>query len=177
MEIGDLEIEPAKVEVRPLALFVKSAARATLESPRPTPALVLTLRIRNRSSDLWIHPMDPAFTRRARGNDRPATGLEVGGQKFWGGAIDWPPTNQQFERVYERAQEADAVPLGPGEIRDYVVFTDTDAAVLSAVESASTPLLWRIQVRRGLIEYRGKEIPVTAVIGVEFQRNDVSGLS
>ncbi len=177
LELGDIEIEPAKVEVRPLALFVKTATRTTPELPRATPALVLTLRIRNRSANLWIHPMDPAFTRKARGTDQPATGLEVGGRKFWGGAIDWPVANQRFERVYERAQAADAVPLGPGESRDYAVFTDTDSAILEAVESAGTPLLWRVQVRRGLIEYRGKEIPVTAVIGVEFQRNDVDGLS
>lgn len=177
LELGDLEIEPAKVEVRPLALFVKSATRTTPELPRATPALVLTLRIRNRSANLWIHPMDPAFTRKARGTDQPATGLEVGGRKFWGGAIDWPVANRRFERVYERAQEADAVPLGPGETREYVVFTDTDAAIVEAVESAGEPLLWRVQVRRGLIEYRGKEVPVTAVIGVEFQPNDVDGLS
>jgi hypothetical protein len=177
LELGDIEIEPAKVEVRPLALFVKSATRTTPELPRATPALVLTLRIRNRSANLWIHPMDPAFTRKAHGTDEPATGLEVGGRKFWGGSIDWPLANRNFERVYERAQEEDAVPLGPGEWRDYVVFTDTDGAILEAVANAGTPLLWRVQVRRGLIEYRGKEIPVTAVIGIEFQRDDVDGLS
>ncbi len=175
LAIGVLEIEPAKIEVRPLTLLVKSGSRTTPE-PRSTPALVLTLRIHNRSADLWMHPMDPAFTRKARGSDQPATGLEIGAQKFWGGAIDWPLSNPRLDRVYEKAQETDAVPLGPGETRDYVVFTDTDSAVLQAVEGASVPMLWRVQVRRGLIKYRGEEVPVTAIIGVEFQRNDVNGL-
>jgi hypothetical protein len=34
-------------------------------------------------------------------------------------------------------------------------------------------MLWRLQVRRGLVSVGAKEIPATAVIGVEFGANDV----
>ena len=34
-------------------------------------------------------------------------------------------------------------------------------------------LLWRVQVRRGRIDFDGKDVPVTAIIGVEFRAADV----
>ena len=33
--------------------------------------------------------------------------------------------------------------------------------------------LWRLQVRRGNVVYRGSEIPVTAVVGVQFGENEI----
>ena len=33
--------------------------------------------------------------------------------------------------------------------------------------------LWRLQVRRGNVWYHGGEIPVTAVVGVQFTDNDI----
>jgi hypothetical protein len=176
LEIGALEITPVKVEARPLEIRVRSGDRTTPEPASLNPALVLTLRIRNTSTDLPLHPMDPAFTRKSKGTDLPATGLEVGSQHFWGGAIDWPPANTLVSRVFELEQESDEVPLQPGQTRDYVVFTDTRPAILDAVKEAGMPMLWRVQVRRGLVPYRGRDVPVTAIIGVEFTRGDVTGL-
>jgi hypothetical protein len=43
------------------------------------------------------------------------------------------------------------------------------------VKESSDTLLWRVQVRRGLIEFKGKDVPVTAIIGVEFKSSDVKG--
>jgi hypothetical protein len=36
-------------------------------------------------------------------------------------------------------------------------------------------LLWRVQVRRGRYEYRGRRLPAAAVVGVAFDSRDVGG--
>ncbi|MDB5309677.1 MAG: hypothetical protein JWO38_3879 [Gemmataceae bacterium] len=177
LAIGQLEIEPTQVEERGLKIISEGkggggTAKYTVETPT---ALVLHLKVRNTSDDLLIHPLDPAFNRKALGNDRPGTGLVVGKQTFWGGAVDWP-FGTRVERKYEAAQETDAVPLKPGETREYVVVSDSDRRVTKAVRDSKDPVLWRVQVRRGKIEYRGKDVPVTAIIGVEFKPADVKGL-
>ena len=175
LTVGALEIEPVRVEARPLdmvATFEKGEATEDLK-PTRNAALVLHLKITNTSADVTLYPMDPAFTRKAKPGDRPATGLVVGNQTFWGGAIAWPVPNAGVKRVYDKAQEADATPLKPGETREYVVFTAADPLVVRAVRAATDPLVWRVQVRRGLIDYCGGEVPVTAVIGVEFEPGDV----
>jgi hypothetical protein len=35
------------------------------------------------------------------------------------------------------------------------------------------PLLWRVRVRRGLIDWKGRLVSATAVIGVEFTDRDI----
>jgi hypothetical protein len=45
--------------------------------------------------------------------------------------------------------------------------------VVKTIRGARDPMLWRVQVRRGTVEYRGKDVPVTAIIGVEFRASDV----
>ena len=133
---------------------------------------MLRLKIRNTSDDLLIHPLDPAFNRRVTGTERVGTGLVVGKQTIWGGAIAWP-FDARLTRRYEAAQEADATPLKPGETREYVVFTDAKQGVVKAVKEAKDALLWRVQVRRGRIVFDGKDVPVTAIVGVEFKSSDV----
>jgi hypothetical protein len=34
-------------------------------------------------------------------------------------------------------------------------------------------MLWRVQVRTGRTNFEGKDLPVTAIIGVDFQPSDV----
>ncbi len=178
LPIGAVEVEPVKVEIRPLVMvgdLVRDGQKETLP-PSRTPAVVLTLRIRNTSDDLTLHPMDPAFYRKPRANEpQPWTGLLVGKQMFWGGAIEWP-FRSGVKRQYDAAQEADEFPLKPKESREYVVFTDTNPAIIKAVQNSPGMMLWRIQVRRGFVEYREKEVPVTAILGVEFRAADVKML-
>jgi hypothetical protein len=78
------------------------------------------------------------------------------------------------KRSYEAAQADDDKPLGPGESRTYVVTSNSRPEVVRAVQNAKDTILWRVQVRRGLVEYRGREVPVTALIGVEFSASDVT---
>lgn len=174
IEVGPLVIEPFKVESRPLTIITEgTAGRRETEFPR---AVVLHLRIKNTSPELTIFPMDPAFNRLATREDRqPATRLLVGTDVFYGGAIGWPfPPG--VTREYEQQQADDVTPLKPGDTRNYVVFTDADPAILQAVQAAHEPLLWRIQIRRGLIDFRGREVPVTAIVGVQFNRDQIQNL-
>jgi len=34
-------------------------------------------------------------------------------------------------------------------------------------------LLWRVQLRRGLVKHKDKEYSVSAVVGVEFSASDI----
>lgn len=174
--VGSLEIEPIAVEARPLTIVQES--KTTGQSTRNktnSPALVLHLRVKNTSSDLTFCPLDPAFNRRTT-MDKIGTQIAVGKQTFPGGPIGWPFTTN-LKRVFEANQEDDAVPLQPGETRDYFVCSDTDSRLRKAVRDSTEPILWRVQVRRGLIDFKGKDVPVTAVIGVEFQSSDVKNLN
>lgn len=170
IEVGQVEVEPLRVERRPLRLF---AEKKNGEERVPTTgtALVLRLRVKNTSSDLTFSPLDPAFNRKTITNDdRPLTRLVVAGESYYGGPVNWP---FRTTRQYDDEQRDDATPLKPGESREYSVCSATDAKLLAAVRKATDPVVWRVQVRRGVIEYREKEVPVTAVIGVEFKGSQV----
>jgi hypothetical protein len=178
IQVGQLEVTPLEIEKRRLNIVkeVKGAAER-LMSTSSQAALVLQLRVKNTSPDSSIFPLDPAFTRRAKGDDKPPTRLIVGSRVFAGGAISWPFNERLVKREYEEKQEQDATALKPGETRDYIVFTVGDDANLArTVRATKEPLLWRVQLRRGLIEFRGKDLPVTAIIGVEFKATDVKKL-
>ncbi len=171
LEIGQLEIEPLGLEQRLLKIATEGKSEKRIQTST-APAIVLRLKIRNASDDLLIHPLDPAFNRRIVGTERVGTGLTVGKQTFWGGAIGWPFSGTAI-RVYETAQEADGTPLKPGETREFVVFSNSSASLVKSVKDARDALLWRVQVRRGRIDFDGKDVPVTAIIGVEFKAADV----
>src|SRR5262249_47747895 len=146
----------------------------------PNPALVLTLNIKNTSGSREIYPMDPAFTRKANPGkgDEPITRLVVNKQAqlyFAGGYLEWPNTAANIIRKYEEKQASDNRPLKPGETRQYVVYTEPKLNVIDAAKTAKDTMQWRVEVRRGLIEFRGKEIPVTAIIGVDFRASEITG--
>jgi hypothetical protein len=176
IEVGQLEIEPLGVEKRRLRIVTERLGAAAPERrDGRSNALVLRLKVKNTSADVPIFPLDPAFTRTAKGDDKPATRLIVGKQTLYGGAIPWPFA-RDVKREYEEAQATDYEPLKPGETREYVVFTNEDSGLAPLVRKTTESLLWRVQVRRGLVAFKGKDVPVTAVIGVEFKASDVKNL-
>jgi hypothetical protein len=172
IEVGQLQIVPVQIEKRKLTL-VREGEKKPVEMPAGD-GLVLRLRVKNTSPDLAIFPLDPAFQRKETRGDTPATRIVVGGEMFAGGPVTWPFV--RTTREYEREQEDEVRPLAPGETRDYFVCSAPTPRVLDAVKNPKESALWRVQVRRGLIEFRGKNVPVTAIIGVEFRRADVAGL-
>lgn len=171
LAVGQLEIVPRKVEKRRLAIVTdRGTGDGKPEFVRP--ALVLTVWIKNTSPDLHIFPMDPAFTRRASTADQPLTRLVVGKQAFAGGYVAWPFPDRIKRRI-EVQQANDYVPLRPGEDREYVVYTDDRPEILRAADAATEPMQWRVQVRSGLFDLAGTEVPVTSVIGVDFRAADI----
>jgi hypothetical protein len=186
IRVGDLEVMPVKVEQRPVEFH--SEDKGVRPSPSRADALVLTLRLRNVSADERFVPTDPAFIRLWRqGHDpdtsKPYTLLEVGAKRFYGGACKWAPRpanlpGRRFEgdpREYIRGQENLNTVLEPGGQTETVVSTDPDNPdVVKAVRRFPGTLLWRVQVRRGLVKVRDRQVSATAVIGVEFTAHDIA---
>ncbi len=171
--VGAVEVEPVSVAVRRLSV-VTEPERGNVTAPvQVGRGVVLTLKIKNTSPDLTFHPLDPAFNRKEGSTDSPPTALVIGKSTYPGGPISWP-FQGKVKRKYEAAQADDDKPLAPGESRTYAVPSDVRPEVVRAVQNARDTILWRVQVRRGLVEYLGREVPVTALVGVEFQASDVT---
>ncbi len=178
LRIGNLEVTPEKVEKKKV-VFCYDPPRYTPQ-PSKTEALVLTLHLKNLSGDEVFYPTDPGFDPHwTPGQSKPYTFLEVGSKKFFGGAIKWEPTLHKNGstgslREYIRGQEFDNQPLQPGAQRDTVICTDPDNPdVLKTLAKSQGPLLWRVRLRRGLERYQGREVCVSAVVGVEFATRDI----
>jgi hypothetical protein len=189
LPIGDLVVTPEKVERKKVRVFVKG-----FERPEPCLAdsLVLSLSIENASEDHRFAPLDNYFDRSWKpGQDMlpPLTLLEAGDARFFGGPARWAPSgskdpNKRPEWV-EGRELVDTEGLGPGEAKDYFVCTDgnDDKAVRRLFgenrdgkrvgEPYRGALLWRVRLRRGLVQFKNKEYSATAVIGVEFTDRDI----
>jgi hypothetical protein len=186
LTVGDLQVTPTGVQKQKL-LAVTVPAVGDPIGPRGTgkETLVLTLRVKNVSTDTVFHPNDPAFHRAAQ-KDQPApyTALEIG-RRFFHGTFQWPP-DPGTVREYVAGHEADELPLQPGEERDTWVAVapwGVRAAtydVLDAVQvlNPEDHLLWRVQLRRGLMTVPGDggqpvELSATTVIGVDFTASEI----
>jgi hypothetical protein len=191
IRVGDLEVTPEKVERRKVELVAEGAEGKP--EPSPTDALVLRLRLRNAAEDYAFTPLDNFFDRRWKpGDDRspPLTLLQAGQETFFGGSAKWLPLGRGRKERREWLVGRDNIDrkgLAPGEEQETFVATDGwDPAVarhLFGVDEEGNavnkpyrgPLLWRVQLRRGLIDWKGRRLPATAVVGVEFTDRDYSG--
>jgi hypothetical protein len=99
--------------------------------------------------------------------------VDVGGEKYFGGVMQYITEVGNTERAWLEGREADGQPFGPGETRDTVVLTYPRNNVFEAVQKSGGQAIWRVQVRRGMVNYRGTEIPASAVVGVAFSAADV----
>src|SRR5262249_26485252 len=172
IQVGDLEMEPLSVEVRTIEFVIPGYK----PEPSANPTLVLNLRLTNKSANLAFHPLDPFYERRwvhKKGETKdgmPFTYLTVGKERFYGGPLR---DEERKERQSIKGQKLERE-LEPGESFDTFVCTSPDDAVQEAVEQSRGPMLWRVQVRRGLVKtpHRG-ELSASAVVGVEFTRDQV----
>ncbi len=182
LAVGDLEVTPVKVERKRVSYDIANYD--------PTPAtedsLAVTLRLRNRSRDVAFRPMDRFFARAQRTalNAIPQyTLLEMGDRKFIGGPLKWvslsaaknPNNRTPVEFVDKQAVNQE---LKPGEEMTTFVCTNPDDRAARALDGYQGPLLWRVQLRRGLVAWTTKkgarrEDSATAVVGVEFTSADV----
>ncbi len=188
LTIGDLKVQPLYVEkIANIPATTKYVSAEDKKRPIGN-ALVLTMRVRNVSSDSMFCPNDPAFNRAFdRSQPAPYTALQIQ-QRYFYGTFKWPPETGT-EKEYFVGHEGEELPLKPGEERDTWVTTaatgtrasDRSIKFLQELDPQDEVLLWRVQLRRGFVKMRDSsgqdvDISATAVIGVEFQRKDVKGL-
>jgi hypothetical protein len=181
LRIGDLEVWPLKVERKKLTICSENRRLQPQETSND--ALVLTLRLRNVSSDVLFTPTDPHFDRQWKeeyGSSRPYTLLEIGDKRFFGGPIQWRPRTNRGKfraddpREYVKGQENDNQILKPGTERTSILCTDPgNREILKMVQAAQGPLVWRVHLRRGLVDVGDREVSATAVVGVVFDKKDI----
>jgi len=165
LRIGDVEVTPLKVEHRQIQ-FQEGA----VVDPTEQETLALELRFRNVSDDVYFKPLDPYFDRHwspAKTSGIMPYGFLTVDKKNFFGPLEW-----HRARVAVKGQDHDTE-LKPGEEMTTFLCTDPDDHVLEALKKAKGPFLWRVQVRRGLAKVGDKEISATAVVGVEFNKQDV----
>jgi len=179
-QVGDLAVTPLRVECKVVNRFRRGDGKPD-EFFRVTPGKVyaLHLRLKNNSSDVAFHPTDPAFNRHRRSKPEGLpiyTGIVVEKDFQMGGGIPWPDAT----REYLDGQQNDISPLAPGEEREYVIVSHYDFPILRRKidESKDPNVTWRVQLRRGLETVKDsagvdRDISVSSVIGVEFDRGEI----
>ncbi|MFL5340725.1 MAG: hypothetical protein ACJ8F7_11290 [Gemmataceae bacterium] len=180
--VGDLQVTPMRIEEGKFTYY--SVARTGQAAPHLTgkEGLILHLRLKNISPQWAFCPTDPLFERsfdpeRHDKSSRPYTLIEAGGKMFFGGPLDQQNLGT-MKRLYVQGQENDEAPLNPGEERQTVVCSNpANDAVLAAVTNSAEPITWRVHLRRGVMQYRGHDYSVTAVIGVEFSASDIKKIA
>jgi hypothetical protein len=173
LRIGALEVTPVAVERDKLTFCYTGSDKKDVSAKE---ALVLRLHLKNISVDQEFCPTDPAFDFLWDDPKRPKpyTLLDMGpDSRFFGGAVEYP--QERKSRIYVQGQENDFRPLGPGEERTTVICTDPAKAgeMQRALARSKGPLVWRVRLRRGLVDVRQKPRSATAVIGVEFAASDI----
>ncbi len=193
LKLGDLEVEPLRIERGPIAIAAEKK-----DNPGETQldglALKLHLRFKNLSNDLSFYPMDRFFTRywvpggtRVRDGLRrwmppdkePYTMLEIGGNRFYGGPAGFRPPGKDpellnYENEFVKGQEAFENILAPGkEMKTFVCTDPEDPKLMATLDGFRGEMRWRVQVRRGAVTIEGRRIPCTAVIGVDFTASDI----
>jgi hypothetical protein len=176
LRIGALEVTPLRVERKRVAV---GGGRG----PCKFDSLVLRLRVKNVSQDQAFVPLDGYFDRQwseSQGGLPPLTNLHAGSFRFYGGPAEWGSGEWiEGRKVTSRDR------LDPGAEKETFVCTDgNDERILLLLDGVdargkkvrppySGPMLWRIQVRRGLVTVRDKEFPACAIIGVTFTTEDI----
>lgn len=184
IRVGELEVTPLAVEKATVAVLVSGFSKA---EPCKEDSLILRLKLKNVSADQSFSPLDYYFNRKWKEKSRnsyppPFTLVQFGTEKpeksFFGGPANWLPLalagskKSQSPRETVEDENLDKT-LEPGEEMTAFLCTDGDDSSTQAIYTYHGPMLWRLQVRRGLVPVGAKEIPATAVIGVEFSTTDI----
>jgi hypothetical protein len=182
LRIGDLEVTPKKVEQKRLVFKARgSSDRADRVEEE---SLVLHLDFKNISKDSIFRPTDSAFD--YKWHDRqdpesvmPYTYLTVAGMRYCG------PFDRRLSREtcvreadnlridYVDGQQKDSAILKPGETSSTVIVTEPKDQVPSALRAHRGKLVWRVQLRRGLVKTKDRQVSATFVMGVEFDKEQI----
>jgi len=184
IRVGELEVTPLAVEKATVSVLVSGFSKS---EPCKGDSLVLRLKLKNVSKDQTFSPLDYYFNRKWKEKSRnsyppPFTFVQFGTEKpeksFFGGPANWLPLalagskKSQSPRETVEDENLDKI-LEPGDEMTAFLCTDGDDSSAQEILNHQGPMLWRLQVRRGLVSVGAKEIPATAVIGVEFGAIDV----
>jgi len=147
-------------------------------------ALLLVLQLKNVSKNLEFRPTDLAYDHVWKDGDPSATmpytylELQPSGKRYCS-PLKWNATIQKqtpafvgSDEYFEGQEEWNKILL-PGEQMKTSIATDPKDIVPNALRNQKGNLLWRVQLRRGLVNYRDKDHSITCVIGVEFSPNDI----
>jgi hypothetical protein len=173
IRIGDLEVIPEKVERRQIQY--ESTIKNASQDATQFDVLALVLRLRNISKDVVFKPMDPYFTRQWRpknGGLMPYTFLSMGDQTVYGGPLSLQEMHDHHLEIVDQNLNQE---LRPSEEMTTFVCTNPEDPVERILKQRKDkePLIWRVQVRRGLVQVHNREIPATAVIGVQFSQENI----
>ncbi len=148
VRIGEIEVTPRKV------------VRDSLGD------LELTLQVRNVSANQAFSPMHPDFLKTTKGGALPYTFIQsTTFARLYGGHLAFIRSDD------EKTSEGD---LLPGQAESVVITTrDNKPVVEQILKRPDEHLTWRVQLRRGLVPYRGQKVSTTAVIGVVFSAKDI----
>ncbi len=157
ISIGDLEMTPEKV--------VENEGQ-----------LVLHVRFRNLSKNLRFGPMSDYFLDSGknggmkRAGDLPYTFLiNKRGLRIYGGYLEQPGK----PRAGGLGENFDLV-LGPGQAGNLMLVTlPSDSLKVRNMVDAKDPMLWRLQVRRGIVTHKAKDYTAFAVLGVSFTPSEI----
>jgi hypothetical protein len=148
-QIGDVDITPIKVDYH-------------------DGDLSMHLKLRNRSSDVTFNPLPDFFAdpRTFRPN-QPYTFLDAGDNTYLFGAF------VRYQRGEKDGPFADGR-LHSGQEMVAVLTTAPELrAQLNTILKSSRDLVWRVQIRRGLVMVDEVPRSATAVVGVEFSTRDI----
>jgi DNA-directed RNA polymerase subunit RPC12/RpoP len=132
--------------------------------------LALKVVLRNTSRDTVFNPVSQDFNTFVREVSdrkkapRPFTFLEIGKDKVYGGR--WyvmPKEGAPFDGRLMPQEEMTAI----------LVTDPKDSDRIRELDQYDGQLVWRIQVRRGLVTYQGKDYSTTGVVGVAFKAKDI----
>jgi hypothetical protein len=169
IRLGDVAVTPQRVELIRLHLGQGDDE----VDPPAAESLVLHLVMQNVSEDVVFSPTDPYFDRQWKSSQdaKPYTFLEIGRDRIYGGPFPWRPGRAVEDRKTVEGQHYQLLQLG--ERLTTIVCTDPTEQVAKLLAAYHGTLLWRVQVRRGLVRVGEREVPATAVFGVTFQDRDI----
>lgn len=179
--IGDLEVTARKVEQK--RLIFKARSINSRADPQNEESLVLHLDFKNISTNTVFRPTDSTFDyawrdRQDSESVMPYTYLTVAGMRYCG---PFPRklvgnrirSGDNLRDEFVEGQEGDAKILKPGETSSTVIVTEPKDQVPSSLRAHRGKLLWRVQLRRGLVKVKEHDRSATFVMGVEFDKDQI----
>jgi len=132
--------------------------------------LVLHMNAKNLSKDLVFNPIDDKYLLFASDKlsmtaGRPYTYLDSSVQRIYGGFVDWRKNDVRCDGD-----------IGPGEIETILLTTNgskENRANIKRIVRSGEALLWRVQLRQGLVPVDGEMLSATTVVGIEFNANSI----